>query len=121
MAGNNILERVDKVIEDGKKVLAGARTPDPLNPPPMPPVKPAKDAVNHPAHYNREGAMECIEEMVLLFGIEEAKIFCKLNVFKYRTRAILKNGMEDMQKSDAYMRMYKELCDRTKPSEHSNL
>ncbi len=26
------------------------------------------DMVNHPAHYNRDGAMECIDEMITVFG-----------------------------------------------------
>ena len=44
------------------------------------------DAVNHPSHYCREGSMECIDEMILLFGKEEVKSFCKLNAWKYRKR-----------------------------------
>ena len=36
-----------------------------------------KETVNHPAHYNREGAMECIDEMILAFGLKETAIFCK--------------------------------------------
>lgn len=84
----------------------------------MPEAKePAEDAVNHPNHYNRDGAMECIEEMVLLFGIEETKSFCKLNAWKYRYRAADKGGEEDMKKSDRYVQIYKELCDRLTHSE----
>ena len=26
------------------------------------------DMVNHPPHYEREGAIECIDEMILVFG-----------------------------------------------------
>ena len=26
--------------------------------------------VNHPAHYTREGAMECIDEMLLIYGVK---------------------------------------------------
>ena len=65
--------------------------------------------VNHPKHYNREGGMECIDEMVLIFGVEEAKTFCKLNAWKYRYRAADKNGEEDLKKSDWYLQKYKEL------------
>ena len=75
------------------------------------------EVVNHPAHYNRDGAMECIEEMVVLFGVEETKSFCKLNAWKYRYRAADKGGEEDMKKSDFYIRMYKELCDRQSQTE----
>lgn len=72
-----------------------------------------KETVNHPAHYNREGAMECIDEMVLVFGVEEAAIFCKLNAYKYRYRAGSKGDpTEDMKKSDWYMRKYKDLIEK---------
>ena len=65
--------------------------------------------VEHPKHYNRKSAMECIEEMEMLFGKEETKIFCKLNAWKYRYRAADKNGEEDLKKSDWYIQKYKEL------------
>lgn len=68
-----------------------------------------EDKVDHPSHYNRNGAMECIDEMILLFGIEETMSFCKLNSWKYRSRAMDKGGLEDMEKSDWYIAKYKEL------------
>lgn len=68
------------------------------------------DVVQHPRHYNREGAIECIDEIELIFGPEVTMHFCLGNVFKYRYRAGLKNdGYEDLEKSDWYMRKYKEL------------
>ena len=69
-----------------------------------------EDVINHPNHYNRDGAMESINEMVLVFGKEAVKNFCLCNVWKYRYRAADKNGTEDMKKSDWYMKKYKELC-----------
>lgn len=77
-------------------------------------VKPiVKEAVDHPQHYNREGAMECIEEMRLIFGDYETAIFCKLNAYKYRYRAGSKdNAKEDLRKSDWYIKKYKELRDK---------
>ena len=72
-----------------------------------------KEMVNHPAHYKRDGAMECIDEMLLLFGKEEVMSFCKLNAWKYRYRAMDKNGKEDINKSDYYIRMYKDLENET--------
>ena len=72
-----------------------------------------KEMVNHPAHYKRDGAMECIDEMLLLFGKEEVMSFCKLNAWKYRYRAMDKNGQEDINKSDYYIRLYKNLEDET--------
>lgn len=69
------------------------------------------DKVTHPSHYNREGAMQCIDEMRLVFGDEAVIHFCLLNAWKYRYRSADKNGIEDLQKSDEYMRVYKRLVD----------
>lgn len=62
------------------------------------------DAVDHPAHY--EHGIECIDEMILLYGAMETMSFCKLNAHKYRKRAFDKGGKEDMDKSDWYMKEY---------------
>lgn len=67
------------------------------------------DMVNHPPHYCREGAMETIEEMEVLFGANATFDFCRLNAWKYRARANAKNGQEDMEKSDWYIRKAAEL------------
>lgn len=75
------------------------------------PTQTTHDIVNHPQHYCREGAMECIDEMVLLFGKEVVKHFCLCNVYKYRYRSNAKNGEEDIKKSDWYIQKYKELCE----------
>lgn len=63
-----------------------------------------KDMVNHPSHY--EHGIECIDEMILLFGVMETMSFCKLNAHKYRKRALDKGGREDIDKSDWYMKEY---------------
>ena len=63
-----------------------------------------KDMVNHPSHY--EHGIECIDEMILLYGVVETMMFCKLNAYKYRKRAFEKGGKEDMDKSDWYMKEY---------------
>ena len=70
------------------------------------------DMVNHPAHYNREGAMETIDEMELIFGSIATMNYCLLNAWKYRARALYKNKEEDLQKSDWYLRKYKEFKER---------
>lgn len=67
------------------------------------------DVVNHPSHYCQDDSMECIDEMIALYSVEEVKSFCKLNVHKYRKRALYKNKEEDMKKSDWYMKKYVEL------------
>lgn len=68
-----------------------------------------KETINHPDHYCRENAMECIDEMLLMFTKKEVMTFCKLNAWKYRYRAADKNGIEDLKKSDWYIKKYKEL------------
>lgn len=67
------------------------------------------DMVNHPPHYNRDGAMECIDEMINVFGKDIVACFCLCNVWKYRYRASDKGHKEDLSKSDYYMDKYKEL------------
>lgn len=67
------------------------------------------DNVNHPSHYNRENSIECIDEMIAVFGKEAVKNFCLCNVWKYRYRAGDKNGQEDVKKSDWYMNKYMEI------------
>lgn len=67
------------------------------------------ETVNHPSHYCQEGSAECIEEMLELYGIDEVMSFCKLNLHKYRKRALFKNGLEDIKKSDWYYKTYIEL------------
>lgn len=62
--------------------------------------------VIHPPHYNHDGGLETIWEMISLYGIEETKSFCKLNAHKYRARASEKGGEEDMEKSDYYIKLY---------------
>jgi len=74
-----------------------------------------EDPINHPKHYCREGGMECLEEMELVFGRDAVRTFCLLNAWKYRYRAGDKNGAEDLKKSDWYMRKYRELAPAADP------
>jgi hypothetical protein len=53
--------------------------------------------------------MECIDEMIAVFGKTWVMHFCLCNVWKYRYRAGDKNGQEDLKKSDWYMKKYIEL------------
>lgn len=75
-----------------------------------------KNNVNHPSHYNRDNAMECIDEMEMIFGEEAVMNFCLCNCWKYRYRAADKNGEEDIAKSDWYLNKYKELKDASERS-----
>lgn len=58
------------------------------------------DNVNHPAHY--QGKNECIDVMIAIFGKEAVKHFCMCNAYKYRFRADMKNGAEDIEKAEWY-------------------
>ena len=71
------------------------------------------NAVNHPQHYCRKCAIECIDEMELVFGAEATAYFCLLNCWKYRYRSNEKNGQQDIEKSDWYMQKYKELKEKS--------
>lgn len=70
-----------------------------------------KDMVNHPTHYTNR-SVECIDEMIKVFGEETVMHFCLCNVWKYRYRALTKNGQEDIEKSDWYMKKYIELKEK---------
>lgn len=70
------------------------------------------DPVNYPHHYTNSG-IECIDEMILLYGRDDVMTFCKLNAHKYRKRAFDKGGRQDIKKSDWYMAKYAELTGKT--------
>ncbi len=70
---------------------------------------PQSDPVS-PAHY-QQGARQTLDEMLIIFGIEAVKAFCLCNVYKYKTRAGLKNGHEDLAKADRYLTFYEHLCE----------
>lgn len=70
-----------------------------------------KNMIDHPSHYTN--GMECIDEMIAIFGKTATQHFCLLNVWKYRKRAVYKNGKEDMEKADWYMNKYLELGGKT--------
>jgi len=65
--------------------------------------------VDHPSHYNQH-YFETIDEMVIVFGIDATIEFCKINAWKYRSRAPYKGNPEvDNDKADWYLRKAKEL------------
>lgn len=70
-----------------------------------------EEKVDHPNHYNF-GDMETIDEMELIFGIEATMHFCLLNSWKYRARAVFKNKEQDIEKSNWYIKKYKELKEK---------
>lgn len=59
------------------------------------------DNVLQPKHY-MQGSHECIDEIKAMLTPDEFKGFLKGNIIKYRYRANLKNGEEDLAKADNY-------------------
>lgn len=68
------------------------------------------DNVNHPIHYDT-GKFECIDVMLETQGVEAVKNFCICNAFKYLYRRKSKNGLEDIKKSEWYIKKYIELSE----------
>ena len=67
------------------------------------------DMVNEPQHY-KQHAMECIDEMVEVFGVHAVISYCLCNVWKYRYRAPYKGKFdEDNAKADWYMHAVQDL------------
>ena len=91
-------EKIGKILSHGKNIPQYY----------VPQQKP--DMVNHPPHYERKNAMECIDEMMAVYGPKAVAAFCVCNAWKYRYRAADKNGAEDIKKSDWYMHKYQEIC-----------
>ena len=59
--------------------------------------------VNNPSHYTK-GAMECIDEMIMVFGSMAVYNFCVCNAWKYRARAQYKGKPEeDLAKANWYL------------------
>lgn len=82
------------------------------------------DTVFNPKHY-MQGSHECIDEIKAMLSPEEFRGFLKGNVIKYRYRANLKNGKEDLAKADnyAYYLMhgcFKKAKDNDSVSDNSN-
>lgn len=63
----------------------------------------SKDMVNHPSHYTR-GKIEVIKIMEDQLTAEEYRGYIKGQVIKYITRERYKNGLEDLEKADWYLR-----------------
>lgn len=67
------------------------------------------DVVKEPEHY-KNGTFQVIDEMIVMFGVDDTITFCRLNAWKYRARAAYKGKFEeDMKKSDQYLSMAYEL------------
>ena len=67
------------------------------------------DNVNHPAHYELPGGIECFDVLLATQGLEAVKSFCICNAVKYLFRRNRKNGDEDVKKAAWYVAKYIEL------------
>ena len=101
-----------RAIGNGEKehYVKGYIAPEQPTKPPMPPVNPPKDEINHPDRY-AGGKFECIDVMADVFGEEAVKHFCLLNAFKYIWRQEKKGGVYDCKKAVWYLNKYIELSD----------
>lgn len=67
------------------------------------------DNVNHPAHYESQTSLECIDVMEIAFGQESVAKFCLCNAFKYLWRYKHKGGAEDVQKAEWYLNHFESI------------
>lgn len=74
----------------------------------------AVDNVNHPAHYELPGGIECFDVLLATQGVEAVKSFCICNAVKYLFRRNRKNGDEDVKKAAWYVAKYIELAKEAK-------
>lgn len=61
-----------------------------------------------PNHY-KSCSIECIDAMILAFGVAAVAEFCIMNAFKYIWRYKDKNGLEDLNEAEWYIGMSAEL------------
>lgn len=70
-------------------------------------TKMEKEQVLHPSHYSQDGRRECIEEMKLMFGKENLRMWCVMTAYKYYYRAGNKDGNsadQDRRKAEFYLK-----------------
>lgn len=73
------------------------------------PKKPEPDNINHPAHYEGNTSLECIDVMEIAFGADAVGNFCLCNAFKYLWRYKHKGGAEDVQKAEWYLNHFESI------------
>ena len=67
------------------------------------------DMVNDPPHY-KQHEMECIDEMLVVFGVQAVIDYCRCAAWNYRYRAPYKHKFKmDNDKADWYLKKAKEL------------
>ena len=63
-----------------------------------------EDMVNSPAHYNFAG-VECIDAISAATGEDGFSYYLQGNIMKYLWRFKYKNGLEDLQKAQWYLKV----------------
>lgn len=66
------------------------------------------DNVNHPSHYEGHTSIDCIDAMILTFGVKRTAEYCVQNAYKYIWRHKYKNGIEDLKKAEWYLNKFDE-------------
>jgi hypothetical protein len=67
-----------------------------------------RDNIN-PAHYKDRTSIECIDAMIMTFGVKRTAEYCVQNVYKYVWRYKYKNRLEDLKKAEWYIDKFEEL------------
>lgn len=69
------------------------------------------DNIN-PDHYKERTSIECIDAMIMIFGVKRTAEYCVQNVYKYVWRHKYKNRLEDLKKAEWYLDKFDELVNR---------
>lgn len=69
-----------------------------------------RDNIN-PAHYKDRTSIECIDAMIMTFGVKRTAEYCVQNVYKYVWRYKYKNRLEDLKKAEWYIDKFEELLE----------
>lgn len=69
------------------------------------------DNIN-PGHYKERTSIECIDAMIMTFGVKRTAEYCVQNVYKYVWRHKYKNRLEDLKKAEWYLDKFDELVTR---------
>lgn len=69
-----------------------------------------RDNIN-PAHYKDRTSIECIDAMIMTFGVKRTAEYCVQNAYKYVWRYKYKNRLEDLKKAEWYIDKFEELSE----------
>lgn len=86
----------DRIGADGETLVKLPWVPDAL---------PSFDPVEKPSHYN-QGDIECIDAMIAAYGIEEVRIWAKINSFKYSWRLGRKGPAKECGEKDIWHKRF---------------